>query len=170
MIIIFYICFIWYECVLYDMWHVNKLFELELDKDRFCSGHTTAQPNCWQRQMDRHRNFAIRPEINRLHPLISTNMSAKFEDAIKGLFSIMFTRSKLVTHGHTHWQAEGTIETLRYPLYNVAMHCAGITRHVVTGQIPPATTTPDGLQLCEVPSPSKLPVKGNGPEKEFCHV
>ena len=29
MIIIFYTCFIWYECILYDMWHVNKLFELD---------------------------------------------------------------------------------------------------------------------------------------------
>ena len=37
-----------------------------------------------------------------------------------------------------------------------------LTRHVLTGQIPPETTIPgDGQQLCEVSSPSKVSVIGN---------
>ena len=45
------------------------------------------------------------------------------------------------------------------------------TRHVLMGQIPPQQQ-PLGheQQLCEVSSPSKLPVKDKGPEINFCHA
>ena len=43
------------------------------------------------------------------------------------------------------------------------------TRHVLTGQIPPQQQPlGHGQQLCEVSSPSKGPMKGNGLEKLPC--
>ena len=46
-----------------------------------------------------------------------------------------------------------------------------ITRHVLTGQTypPQRQLLGHGQQLCEVSSPSKLPVKGNGMETICCH-
>ena len=45
-------------------------------------------------------------EINRVHPLVTVNMSAKFdEEALNGLVSIVFTRSK--RDGQTQTLTEG---------------------------------------------------------------
>ena len=62
-------------------------------------------------------------KINRVHPLVIVNMSAKFdEEACNGSVSIVFTRSKSDghTHGHTHTHArtDKTTAALLYPLPN----------------------------------------------------
>ena len=56
---------------------------------------------------DNFKTSLLRPltsKINRDHPLIMINMSAKFsEDEHNSLVSIVFTRSKLDAHTHMHW-------------------------------------------------------------------
>ena len=48
----------------------------------------------------------------------------------------------------------------------LTLFCPNVTRTVVTGQIPPQQQPLcHGQHLCEVSSPSKGPMKGNGQEK-----
>ena len=67
-------------------------------------------------------------KINRVHPLVIVNMSAKFdEEACNGSVSIVFTRSKRDghTHGHTHMHARTEPQQCYYILSPT--RCAGIT-------------------------------------------
>ena len=66
--------------------------------------------------------------MNRAHPLIKVNKSAKFdEEAHSSLVSIVFTTSK--RDGHMHWRTEPQQH------YNIpsATRCAGITEHYRDG-------------------------------------
>ena len=64
--------------------------------------------------------WPLTSKINRVHPLVMVNMSAKFDKEIcNGVVSIVFTRS---THGRNHgrkdWLTDGTTAALLYPHRN----------------------------------------------------
>ena len=54
------------------------------------------------------------------------------------------------------------------PIFHTSIGFIVITRYVLTGPPPPQQQPLDhGQQLCEVSSPSKIPMKGNGSESKF---
>ena len=68
--------------------------------------------------------WPLTSKINRVHPLIMVNMSAKFDKEIcNGLVSIVFTRS---THGRTEPRTHGRTEPQQRYYIPTATRCAGI--------------------------------------------
>ena len=60
--------------------------------------------------------WPLTSKINRVHPLVMVNMSAKFDKEIcNSVVSIVFTRS---THGQNHRLTDGTTAALLYPHRN----------------------------------------------------
>ena len=73
--------------------------------------------------------WPLTSKINRVHPLITVNMSCKFDKEIcNGVDSIAFTRS-------THGQTDGTTEPQQRDYIPTATCCAGIKRNRIVKHV-----------------------------------